>query len=85
MAKIGNIRRLGAASIDLAMVAAGRCDGYWERGINSWDIAAGVVLVREAGGYVTDLVGGGDMLARNEICAGNETIHRLLLDLVRKA
>jgi myo-inositol-1(or 4)-monophosphatase len=85
MAKIGNIRRLGAAAIDLAMVASGRCDGYWERGINSWDIAAGVVLVREAGGFVTDLVGGGDMLARNEVCAGNEAIHRLLLDLVRKA
>jgi myo-inositol-1(or 4)-monophosphatase len=85
MSKIGNIRRLGAASIDLAMVASGRCDAYWERGINSWDIAAGVVLVREAGGFVTDLSGGGDMLEKGEICTGNETIHRLLLDLLRKA
>jgi myo-inositol-1(or 4)-monophosphatase len=85
MAKVGNIRRLGAAALDLALVASGRFDGYWERGINSWDIAAGVVLVREAGGFVTDLVGGGDMLSRKEICAGNEPIHRLLLDAMRKA
>jgi len=85
MAKIGNIRRMGAAAIDLAMVACGRFDGYWERGINSWDVAAGVVLVREAGGYVTDFSGGGDMLTKGEICAGNEAIHRQLLDVMRKA
>jgi len=85
MAKVGNIRRLGAAAIDLAMVASGRCDGYWERGIQPWDIAAGIILVREAGGFVTDLSGGPDMLAKSEICAGNETIHRQLLDLLRKA
>jgi myo-inositol-1(or 4)-monophosphatase len=85
MAKTGNVRRLGAAALDLAMVAAGGFDGYWERGINAWDIAAGVVMVREAGGFVTDLEGGGNMLARQEICAGNETIQRLLLDTLRKA
>ncbi|MFY9629000.1 MAG: inositol monophosphatase family protein [Methylocystis sp.] len=85
MAKIGNIRRLGAAAIDLAMVASGRCDGYWERGIKPWDIAAGIILVREAGGFVTDLSGGSDMMTKSEICTGNETIHRLLLDLLRKA
>jgi myo-inositol-1(or 4)-monophosphatase len=85
MTKIGNIRRFGAAAIDLAFVACGRFDGYWERGINSWDIAAGIVLVREAGGFVSDLSGGGDMLEKGEICAGNETIHRQLLDVMRKA
>jgi len=85
MAKVGNIRRLGAAAIDLAMVAAGRFDGYWERGIQSWDVAAGVMLVREAGGFVTDLSGGQDILAKGEVCAGNEAIHRLLLDVMRKA
>lgn len=85
MGKAGNIRRLGAAALDLAMVAAGRLDGYWERGIKPWDIAAGIVLVREAGGFVTDLDGGFDMLAKNAICAGNEAIHRQLLDIVRKA
>jgi myo-inositol-1(or 4)-monophosphatase len=85
MAKAGNIRRLGAAALDLAMVASGRFDGYWERGINTWDIAAGAVLVRESGGFVTDLSGGLDILARSEICAGNEFIHRQLLDMMRKA
>lgn len=85
MAKVGNIRRLGAAAIDLAMVADGRIDGYWERGIKPWDVAAGIVLVREAGGFVTDLSGGGDMLTKSEICAGNEFIHRQLLDAMRKA
>ncbi len=84
MAKIGNIRRLGAAALDLAMVGCGRFDGYWERGINTWDIAAGVVLVREAGGFVSDFSGGADMLAKSEICAGNEAIHRQLVDLMRK-
>lgn len=85
MAKIGNIRRLGAAAIDLAMVACGRFDGYWERGIKSWDIAAGIVLVREAGGFVSDFSGGADLLHNGEICAGNEAIHRHLLDVMRKA
>lgn len=85
MAKTGNIRRFGAAALDLAFVAAGRCDGYWERGIKTWDIAAGIVLVREAGGFVTDLDGGSEMLGKSAICAGNEAIHRQLLDVVRKA
>lgn len=85
MARIGNIRRLGAAALDLAMVACGRFDGYWERGINPWDVAAGIVLVREAGGFVSDLSGGAEMLPKGEICVGNETIHRQLLDLTRKA
>lgn len=85
MAKIGNIRRLGAAALDLAMVACGRFDGYWEKGINAWDVAAGVVLVREAGGFVSDFSGGQDMLTKGEVCAGNETIQRQLLDLMRKA
>ncbi|HYA80942.1 MAG TPA: inositol monophosphatase family protein [Methylocystis sp.] len=85
MAKVGNIRRLGAAALDLALVAAGRFDGYWERGVNSWDIAAGIMLVREAGGFVSDLSGGAQMLAKGEVCVGNETIQRQLLDVVRKA
>jgi myo-inositol-1(or 4)-monophosphatase len=84
MSKIGNIRRLGAAALDLAMVACGRFDGYWERGIKSWDVAAGVVLVREAGGFVTDFTGAADMLAKGEVCAGNEIIHRQLVELMRK-
>jgi len=85
MARTGNMRRFGAAALDLAMTADGRFDAYWERGIKPWDIAAGIVLVREAGGFVSDLSGGSDMMARSEICAGNETIQRLLTDILRKA
>ena len=84
MAKAGNTRALGAAAISLALVASGRFDGYWEHGIKPWDIAAGIVLVREAGGFVTDLSGGPDMLGKCEICSGNQTVIRQLLDSVRK-
>ena len=55
--KVAGLRRFGAAALDLAWVAAGRFDGYWERSLSPWDIAAGVSLVREAGGFVTDLDG----------------------------
>jgi len=85
MGKAGNVRRFGAAALDMAFVAGGRFDGYWERGIRSWDIAAGACLVREAGGFVTDLSGGDGFLAKREICCGNEAIHRALLDAVKKA
>jgi len=71
MAETAGIRRLGSAALDLAYVAAGRFDGFWERGLNAWDIAAGVVLVREAGGFVGSLdrsplrLDGGQILATN--------------------
>ena len=64
MPEVAGIRRFGAAALDLAWVAAGRFDGFWEHGLPPWDIAAGVLLVREAGGYVTDLKGG-DTIAGN--------------------
>ena len=85
IARAANIRRMGSAALDLAMVAAGRLDGYWERGLNSWDMAAGIVLVREAGGYVTDADGGETMLTSGSLCVGNELIHRQLLALLRTA
>ncbi|MDE2361949.1 MAG: inositol monophosphatase [Hyphomicrobiales bacterium] len=85
MAHVGNVRRAGAAALDLAYVAAGRYDAFWERGLHSWDIAAGIVLVREAGGFVTDLAGGSDMLARGSILAGNETMVKRLGDLLQGA
>ena len=85
MTRAGGVRRLGAASLDLAFVAAGRFDGYWERGLKSWDMAAGIVLVREAGGYLTDANGGQDILGTGSICCGNEYIQRQLLDLLKKA
>jgi len=76
--RVSGVRRFGAAALDLAWVAAGRFDGYWERDLNAWDIAAGMLLVTEAGGRVTDADGGEDPLAAGSICAGNADIHRQL-------
>ena len=75
------IRRFGAASLDLAYVAAGRFDGFWEHSLQAWDIAAGIVLVREAGGMVTDLRGGAEMLAQGTVLAANGSLHPQLLKL----
>ncbi len=79
------VRRTGAASIDLAWVAQGRFDGYWERYIQSWDIAAGIVIVREAGGLVSDMEGRQNMLNAGEIVCGNEYIHAALLKRIAAA
>jgi myo-inositol-1(or 4)-monophosphatase len=83
--KVAGLRRFGAAALDLAWVAAGRLDGYWERNISPWDMAAGLLLVREAGGYVSDIDGGDAMLEKGHIVAGNETMHRELLRLLHQA
>jgi len=83
--KVAGLRRLGAASLDLAWVAAGRFDAYWERGLSPWDMAAGIALVREAGGFVTDLDGRDAMLTTGGILAGNEAIQRDLLRVIREA
>jgi myo-inositol-1(or 4)-monophosphatase len=77
--KVAGLRRFGAAALDLAWVAAGRFDGYWERSLSPWDMAAGIALVREAGGFVTDLEGRDVTLASAGILAANEPIHRELL------
>src|SRR5204863_1002940 len=69
------VRRLGSAALDLCYVAAGRFDGFWEEGLNPWDIAAGVLLVREAGGQVSDLDGGELDLASGRILATNGVVH----------
>lgn len=84
MAEVSGVRRLGSAALDLAYVAAGRMDGFWETGLSSWDIAAGLLLVREAGGYVSDMDGGQGMLDNGEVVAGNELIQRALLKTVKK-
>ncbi len=78
MQSVVGIRRTGSAAVDLSWVAAGRFDGYWERGIQAWDMAAGIVLVREAGGIVSDAEGGRDMLTTGSIVAGNTAISRQL-------
>jgi myo-inositol-1(or 4)-monophosphatase len=83
--QVAGLRRFGAAALDLAWTAAGRLDLYWERNLAAWDLAAGVILVREAGGYVTDLDGGEDVLDKGDVIAGNETLHRMLLSVLSKA
>ncbi len=85
MARASNLRRLGAAALDLCFVASGRYDGFWERGLKPWDMAAGMLIVREAGGYASDADGGPDFLAKGSVCAGNEAIHSQLLALIRSA
>lgn len=79
MGEVSGVRRMGAASLDLAYVAAGRLDGFWEDSLSPWDLAAGMVLIREAGGFVSDRDGGSDILGAGSIVAGNETVHRALL------
>jgi myo-inositol-1(or 4)-monophosphatase len=85
MATTTGVRRFGAASLDLAYVAAGRFDGFWERGLKAWDVAAGILLVREAGGVVTDLNGGGEVLTSGHILATNESLHPQILKLLKDA
>lgn len=75
----GDIRRTGSAALDMAYVAAGRFDGYWERGINPWDTAAGELLVRESGGLVTDFAGNNDPLYSGEIVAGSPRVVQSLV------
>ena len=85
MGKVAGVRHFGSVAMELAYVASGRLDGLVERWLSSWDLAAGIVLVREAGGFVTDPRGGETMLETGEIVAGNEAIHKGLLDAIRKA
>lgn len=78
------IRRLGSAAVDLAYVACGRIEGYFEYNLNAWDVAAGVLIVKQAGGTVTDFRGGNDCVFGGELCAANRHIHGEMLDLVKK-
>jgi myo-inositol-1(or 4)-monophosphatase len=84
-AKVAGLRRFGAAALDLAWVAAGRFDGFWERDLSPWDIAAGLILVREAGGFVTDLQQGDTPWISGDVVAGNEAIQHELLRLLNAA
>jgi myo-inositol-1(or 4)-monophosphatase len=78
------IRRAGSAALDLADVAAGRLDAFWELLLAPWDMAAGVLLIREAGGLVTTLDGSADVLGHGSIVAGNERMYHWLMDTLRK-
>jgi len=83
--QVAGIRRFGAASLDLAWVAAGRYDGFWESGLSSWDTAAGCLLVREAGGFVTDFRGRSQSICDVEVLAANDPLHSRLHKLVAGA
>ena len=83
--EVAGIRRYGAAALDLAWVAAGRFDGYWEADLQPWDVAAGMLLVKEAGGFVTDYRGGDKCLERNEYLAANDSLHSKLHKIIAGA
>jgi myo-inositol-1(or 4)-monophosphatase len=85
MAVTSGVRRFGSAALDLAYVAAGRYDGFWERGLKAWDVAAGMLLVREAGGIVGDLDGDQRMFETGHILAANEALHPQILKLLKGA
>ncbi|RZF64885.1 inositol monophosphatase [Sphingomonas populi] len=83
--EVAGIRRLGSAALDLAWVAAGRFDGFWESSLKPWDVAAGMLLVKEAGGFVTDFRGGDKMMERNEFLAANDALQSRLHKLIAGA
>ncbi|MBT5822270.1 MAG: inositol monophosphatase [Rhodobacteraceae bacterium] len=80
---VAGIRRFGAAALDLAYVAAGRYEGFWERRLNSWDMAAGLVIVREAGGFIEPLNPKGDIFADGEVICANEAIFSTFAKVIR--
>ena len=83
--RVSGVRRFGAAALDLAWVAAGRFDGFWERDLKPWDMAAGILMVTEAGGVVTDADGGPDPLATGSICCGGGVLQAQLLERLKAA
>ncbi|MEZ5775282.1 MAG: inositol monophosphatase family protein [Hyphomicrobiaceae bacterium] len=82
MKEVAGVRRYGAAALDLCYVAAGRFDGFWERGLAPWDMAAGMLMVREAGGFVSDCQGGQEIFGTGSVVAGNEAIRKQLQAVV---
>ena len=77
-----DVRRAGAATLDLAYVACGRLDGFWELGLSPWDMASGALLIQEAGGIITDFNGSKDFMSSGNIVAGNSKIHAMLSELI---
>ena len=76
------IRKLGSAALDMAYVAAGRCDGFWQRNLNYWDIAAGIILIKESGGFVTDFNGKNEYLQNQSILATNSKINKEMIEVL---
>jgi myo-inositol-1(or 4)-monophosphatase len=83
LAKSHGIRRLGSAAIDLAYVACGRLEGFFEYNLNPWDVAAGTLIVKQAGGIVTDFQGGNDFLFGKQLCASNSKMHEEMLNVIK--
>src|SRR5687768_4513521 len=77
------IRRLGSAAMDLAFVACGKLEGFFEYNLHPWDIAAGTIIVEQAGGRITDFTGGGDFLFGNQFCASNTLVHEEMLQIIK--
>ncbi len=77
------IRKFGSASLDMAYVAAGRCDGFWQRDLSYWDIAAGIVLVKEAGGFVTDFKGNNEYVKNKTIIVTNSRINNEMIEVLK--
>ena len=78
--RVAGVRRFGSAALDMAWVAQGRFDGFWERNLQPWDLAAGILLITEAGGAVTDIDGGEEVLGKGNVCTANQDLHPLLLE-----
>ena len=85
MPRCSGVRRMGSAALDLCFVAAGRYEGYWERNLQPWDMAAGIVIVREAGGFATAFDGSDKIFETRNVLAGNEMAHRALMEQISKA
>ena len=81
--KVAGLRRFGAASLDMAFIASGRLDGYWERNLQPWDIAAGQIMVREAGGVISGMAGDDDPLKTGHVICGNEYVHAELVKILK--
>ena len=85
MYRTAGVRRFGSAALDLAYVAAGRYEGFWENGLNPWDVAAGIVIVREAGGFVSEINGKRYELGAKDILATNDSLHQKLQSVLSSA
>ena len=77
------IRKMGSAALDMAYVAAGRCDGFWQRNLNYWDIAAGIILIKEAGGFITDFTGSDKYVENKTILATNYKINEEMIEILK--
>ena len=77
------IRKMGSAALDMAYVAAGRCDGFWQRNLHYWDIAAGIIIVKEAGGFVSDFNGNAEFIEKKTILATNTRINKEMMEVLK--